>query len=169
MFSIRPETPADITQIRQVTLDAFRQVGEANLVDALRTNGTALFSLVATQAERVVGHIMVSPVTIVDGDETWTAVAIAPVAVTPQLQKMGVGSQLVPAALDACRKAGHPLVFLLGHPSYYPRFGFVPAQPHGIKLPFEVSVAAFMVIELQAGALQNKRGMLHYAPEFDSL
>lgn len=169
MMIVRAETSADIPHIAQVNRDAFGQPDEANLVNALRDNGNALISLVAVVDNCLVGHIMVSPVSIVDSNTTWSAVAIAPVAVTPTFQQRGIGSQLVRAALAQCQANGHPVVFLLGHPSYYPRFGFIPAQPLGIRPTFNVSIEAFMVIELQPNALQGRRGVLHYAAEFNVL
>lgn len=87
-------------------------------------------------------------------------------AIVPTLQRQGIGSLLVKAGLDACRKAGLAGVVVLGHPDYYPRFGFVPASDYGIQTEYAVPEGVFMAIELRAGALRGHAGLAKYAPEF---
>ncbi len=68
--------------------------------------------------------------------------------------------------LDACRRLGHDVIVVLGHPEFYPRFGFVTARPRGITCEYTVPDEAFMVAELSRGALRGRRGLVRYAPEF---
>ena len=92
---------------------------EANLVDALRGRVAFTLSLVAVEDDRIVGHILSTPVTIESGSASRTALALGPMAVLPAYQNRGIGSQLVEAGLESCKEAGHHLVFVLGHPNYY--------------------------------------------------
>src|SRR4029453_19349960 len=111
---------------------AFGQPNEADLVDALRWNNALTISRVAVQDGRLVGHIAFSPATITSGNVTIAALGLAPMAVLPAYQRRGIGSQLVEAGLHACHKTPYGVVVVLGHPHYYPRFGFAPAKPLGI-------------------------------------
>ena len=87
-------------------------------------------------------------------------------AVLPEYQRKGIGSQLVRAGLEACRYQGYGLVVVVGHPAFYPRFGFMPASAEGLECEHSVRPEAFMVIELEAGALAHARGVVRYRPEF---
>ncbi len=169
MMIIRPEEPRDRAAIRQVVEAAFGQPQEAHLVDLLRDHGKVTFSLVAEKDERVVGHILFSPVTIESNDESLMAIGLAPLAVLPELQNEGIGSQLMHAGLEACRAAGHECVVVLGHPRYYPRFGFVPASRYGVRCEYDVPDEHFMLIELRAGALAGHEGLVKYQPEFNQV
>lgn len=146
---------------------AFGQPAEAALVDSLRN--PSFISLVAIEEGQVVGHILFTPVSVEDQDSRWTAMALAPMAVDPTHQNAGVGSRLVLAGLEECRRTGNLVVFVLGHEHYYPRFGFVPAQEKGIRCEFEVPPQFFMVTELEPDALQGRRGLVRYAPEFSRI
>ena len=128
-----------------------------------------MLSLVAVEDGRVVGHILFSPVTIESGERTFSAVGLAPMAVLPELQHRGVGSQLVKAGLDECRKAGCERVVVLGHPEYYPRFGFVPASRYGIGCEYDVPDEVFMALELREGVLLDCHGIAKYQPEFNEV
>jgi putative acetyltransferase len=167
MVVIRQEKPEDIAAIRHVNEQAFGRPAEADLVDALRTRGKVTLSLVAVQDDRVVGHILFSPVMIESEGKVFAAVGLAPMAVLPELQRQGIGSLLVKRGLELCREAGHECVVVLGHPEYYPRFGFVPASKYGIKCEYDVPDAVFMAIELREGALQGRAGTAKYQPEFN--
>jgi putative acetyltransferase len=169
MIVIRPEKTEDIAAIRNVNEQAFGRPAEADLVDALRRNGKATLSLVAEDDGQVVGHILFSPVTIESGDARLVGVGLAPMAVLPESQNRGIGSLLVRHGLEACRQSGHQFAIVLGHPEYYPRFGFVPASRFGVKCEYDVRDEAFMALELTEGALRGSAGVAKYQPEFNEL
>jgi putative acetyltransferase len=163
--TIRPETEADREAVRRVHRLAFGQDEEANLVDALRAGGYARVSLVAESDGRVVGHILFSDLPILTDAGTVPAVSLAPVAVLPDCQRQGVGSALVRRGLEACRDQGHRIALVLGHPTYYPRFGFSAKLAGPIASPFAAG-DAWMAAELAAGALAGVAGWVEYPPPF---
>ena len=163
---VRPERPEDLSAIRAVNTRAFARNNEADLVDALRAAGVALASLVAEQASDVVGHILFSPVTLQTAGGETAAVGLAPMAVLPALQRRGIGSQLVKEGLEVIRRQGHSSVVVLGHPGYYPRFGFVPASRFGIRWELDCPDEAFLALELIPGSLAGKSGVVRFRPEF---
>ena len=178
-ITIRPEHEGDEAAIRAVNEAAFNQPGEAALVDALRKSGGVFVSLVAevgasvapgasvASGHTVAGHILFTPVRVLrKGAPAWDAVALGPMAVTTGWQSQGIGSALVRAGLAACRNAGAGVVFVLGHPSFYPRFGFTPASGYGIDSRYNAG-DAFMLVELVPGALMARRGTVVYDPAFD--
>jgi putative acetyltransferase len=163
---VRRERPGDAPAVRRVVAAAFGRPEEADLVEALRAGGRVTLALVAVLGGDVVGHVVFSPVRVEEPGGGWAAVALGPLAVAPAYQGRGIGTVLVRRGLAACRRAGHGVVFVVGHPAYYPRFGFRPAAPSGIGCELPVSEAAFMLIELRPGALDGRRGVVRYAPEF---
>jgi len=166
MLIIRPETSKDIAAIRHINEEAFGQKEEAEIVEKLRRRGVLTISLVAVQDNEIVGHIAFSPVKVESEHSSFEAIALAPMSVLPACQRKGIGSQLVHAGLEECRRIGHELVVVLGHPNYYPRFGFVPASTYSIKSEFDVPDEAFMVLELRQGAFSGRSGIVKYHPEF---
>jgi len=167
---IRPETPEDISAIYQVNQMAFDRENEARLVDTLRSNGAITLSLVAQMDDKIVGHILFSPVTVTNGDHHhWNAVGLGPMAVLPTHQKQGVGSALIRAAFDELKKMGYFVVIVLGHPEYYPRLGFVPSKPLGIRWENDVPDEVFMVMELKEGALNGRTGTVRYHLAFSEV
>ena len=168
-MNIRAETPEDYSAVRQVNEEAFGSPGEAELVDALRKNTQPYISLVAEVGSRIVGHIFFSPVRIESEVHAPAALGLGPMAVLPEYQNQGVGSGLVRRGLEECRKLGHEVVVVLGHPEYYPRFGFVPASRKGLSCEYPVPDEAFMVLELRAGALSGHKGLVRYSPEFSQV
>jgi putative acetyltransferase len=169
VLEIRAEQPGDLPAIHEVERLAFGRDGEANLVDTLRRAGGLPVSGVALREGAVVGHIAFSPATVESGDPAVQVLALGPLAVIPSLQRQGIGAALMHWGLAECRRQGHRLVFLLGHPEYYPRFGFQPAGRLGFECPFPAPPEVFMVAELQPGALRGCRGKLRHRPEFDAL
>lgn len=167
--AIRLETPDDIPAIRRVNEQAFDQSAEARLVDALRDHGAVTLSLVAQRGGDVVGHILFSPAHIVGDHGEADAIALAPMAVLPKHQRTGIGTAMVTRGLDLLREAGHGLVIVLGHPDYYPRFGFLPASSYGIRCRFEVPDEAFMALELHEGSSPAGGGAVRYRPEFQGV
>ncbi|NPV74910.1 MAG: N-acetyltransferase [Anaerolineae bacterium] len=169
MPTIRPETEADIPAVRTVYQRAFETPAEASLVDALRARRAGILSLVAELDGAVTGHIFFSAVEIKWPHGVFEAAGLAPMAVLPEFQNQGIGSALVRRGLEELRRMRLPAVIVLGHPEFYPRFGFAPASRWGIRFPLEVPDAAFMTLELQPGALQGVSGVAHFQPEFDLL
>lgn len=164
--SLRDEVSSDRAAIAAVITAAFGQPGEAALVDALRDAGALTLSLVAIAGGAIVGHVAFSPVTITREDGVRAAIGLAPVAVAPAWQGRGVGARLVSAGLERLRAAGAPAVLVLGHPRYYPRFGFAPASRFGLRWEQAAPDAAFMALELSPGALAGGAGVVRYRPEF---
>lgn len=166
---IREERSGDEAAIAAVLEQAFGRVAEADLVVSLRRNGTAVLSLVAEDGGRVLGHVMFSPV-IIEGDRAgYAAAGLAPLAVMPAFQRLGIGSALVSAGLERCHDLGFTRVLVLGDLAYYQRFGFSPAAAAGIRYPGDVPEEAFMAIALEAGAIDRCAGTARYAPEFDAV
>lgn len=166
MIVVRTETTDDHKSVWRVNELAFGQRNEADLVDALRANASPYISLVAVADEQVVGHIFFSPVSVESEDIVFTAMGLAPMAVLPECQNQGIGSQLVREGLKACQRLGHDIVVVLGHANYYPRFGFTPASLKGLRSEYDVPDEVFMVTELVPGALEGRRGLVKYHPEF---
>jgi putative acetyltransferase len=162
--SVRLEEPRDAADVRETNEQAFGASLEARLVDALRGSAGSI-SLVATVDDRVVGHILFTAVSIEPSASARVA-GLAPLSVRPEYQRVGVGGQLVRAGLEECRRGGYAAVVLVGHPEYYPRFGFVRADTMGLECEFPVPREAFMVIELEAGSLAGLAGVVRYRPEF---
>jgi putative acetyltransferase len=160
----RLETADDIAAIRAVNTEAFGGPLEAALVDALRHDGVIIASLVAENHGVVIGHILFSRLVIETPTATIPAAALAPMAVTPEHQRRGVGSLLVQAGLDRCRAFGEQIVLVVGHPDYYPRFGFSHALTRNLRSPYDGE--AFMALELHPGALAGVRGEVRYSPPF---
>ncbi len=162
---IRPETEADWTAIDRVNRQAFGRADEASLVRRLRDDGLVAASLVAEQVGAVAGHLMLSWLpTRVEG-HSLRAVALAPLAVLPEFQRQGIGSRLVEASIDAARKLDIAAIIVLGHPRYYPRFGFSATAAQALAAPF--SGEAFMALELVPGSLTGKAGSAHYPAAFE--
>jgi len=170
VIQIRPEQPDDIAAVHAINAEAFNRMAEADLVDALRANNNLTLSLVAEVDGQIVGHIAFSPATITSPNGNWTALALGPLAVLPSHQRTGIGSALVRAGLAACLEMGHEIVFLLGHATYYPRFGFAPSQPKGVWWADHPDDALhFMVAELRPDALAGHTGAMRFSPEFDAV
>jgi len=163
---IRAETNEDHAAVRRVNELAFEQPNEADLVDALREKAHPYISLVATVDDQIVGHIFFSPVSIESEKETFTAMGLAPMAVLPAHQNQGIGSLLVREGLQECERLGFDIVVVLGHPKYYPRFGFKSASSKGLRSEYDVPDDVFMVLELKPGVLEGRNGLVKYHPEF---
>lgn len=163
---VRREQPHDRVGVRAVETAAFGRAEEADLVDALRADPAAWvdLSFVALEGDRTVGHLLLTRLPL-DGPEGGDALALAPMAVAPEAQGTGVGTALARAALAEARQAGERLVVVLGHPGYYPRFGFAPARPLGVEPPIEVADEAWMALDL-TGTGEHPRGRARYPAAF---
>lgn len=167
-IKIRKERAQDSSAVEQINKAAFETAAESKLVTSLRQQARPFISLVAQSAGNIIGHIMFSPVTL--GDESAVKImGLAPMAVLPEHQRKGIGTELVRVGLDECRKQGFGAVVVLGHPDYYPRFGFVPAIGFGIGCEYDVPENVFMAIELQPGYLNNQQGKVKYHEAFESV
>jgi putative acetyltransferase len=168
MITIRPETETDHEAVHRVNRLAFGQAAEADLVDAVRSSGNATISLVATdEAENAVGHILFSPISVPPTAAHLRALGLAPMAVVPDHQNRGIGTLLVKAGLDRAKELGYQFVVVLGHPHYYPRFGFRPSAGYGMQCAYDAPPEAFMVVELEPGCLHGFAGTVRYLPQFD--
>jgi len=166
MIRIREQQPHDEKSIRVVNQRAFGQTQEADIVDKLRQNCKDLLSLVATKHNQIVGHILFSPAKIEDENRTIQGMGLAPMAVLPEYQKQGIGSELVRTGIAKLASRRCPFVIVLGHAEYYPRFGFEPASRYGIKSEWEAPDNAFMILVLNESEIQGISGVAKYRPEF---
>jgi putative acetyltransferase len=162
---VRAEQQRDRDSVRAVNTLAFETKAEANLVDALREQAHPVVSLVSEEEGEIVGHIMFSPVSL-DGHPELLVMGLAPMAVVPARQHKGIGSALVRAGLDRCRQLGFGAVVVLGHPTYYPRFGFLPTARFGIGCDYEAPEEAFLLLELQPGYMHGVTGTVHFHAVF---
>jgi len=173
-ITIRKETPEDYLWVIELTDRAFETLeisnhNEGKLVDNLRKASTFIeeLSLVAEFDGKVVGHILFTPIVIDNSVQQFHSLVLAPVSVLPEFQKMGIGGQLIVTGHQKAKELGFQSSILLGHPEYYPRFGYKPASTWGIKTHFELpSDDVFMAVELTEGALSNVSGMVIFPPEF---
>jgi putative acetyltransferase len=165
VLDIREERPEDIPSIRDVNNRAFGQQQEGNIVDALRSNGAVSLSLVGTLDGQVVGHILYSPASV----SGVAGAALGPMGVLPEYQRHGIGSQLVEAGNRQLKNAGCPFIIVLGHPHFYPRFGFRPGSTRGITCEWDVPDDVFMLLVLDEQKMQNVSGLAKYRDEFSTV
>lgn len=172
-IDIRQERDQDIPQVSALIQAAFSGLEESDqsehlLVGRLRASEAFIpeLSLVAVHEETIVGHILLTRIQIQEGDHSFPSLALAPVSVLPEYQGQGIGSQLILAAHKIARDMGFSSIVLLGHATYYPRFGYVHASQHGIRLPFDVPDENYMVMALQEDGLEGVSGMVVYPKAF---
>jgi putative acetyltransferase len=164
---IRTERADDIAAVRNVNQHAFGTSEEAAIVDLVRAQAQPIISLVAEDDDTIVGHILFSPVTV-EGTTDRLIMGLAPMAVLPDRQRQGIGTALAREGLEQCRRLGAVGVVVVGHPEFYPRFGFAPASRLGLRCEFEVPDDAFMAAEFVEGALHLPGGMIRYHPAFSA-
>jgi putative acetyltransferase len=168
---IRPEEPRDFAAIREIHQLSFGRENEASLVEKIRDSRGFIpgLSLVAEFEGRVAGHVLFSRVRIRPAEPKLpeeVALALAPLAVHPDFRNKGIGSELVNQGLKTCRQYGHSLVIVVGEQSYYARFGFVPARPKGLEVPFPVPERSFLVAEVIPHPGPGIKGTIQYPPAF---
>ena len=163
MIELRDEMLADDRAIGEVHRRAFGGEVEARLVDRLRADGLIVASVVAVEAGRVVGHVLFSDLSIETARGVVDAVALAPLAIVPEWQGCGIGTALVWRGLARCRERGRAAVVVLGHPGYYPRFGFSVELARPLRAPY--AGEAFMALELTPGVLADG-GTVRYPDAF---
>jgi putative acetyltransferase len=168
-IEIRPETRDDYAAITKLNDLAFEQKTEGKLVEKLRETKEFIpaLSLVAQIEGEIVGHILFYPIKIDTVESSVNTLALAPISVRPEYQRMGIGGKLVRAGIESARDLGHKSVIVIGHPEYYPRFGFKPASGWGIITPFAVPDDAFLALELEVDALKNAKGTVKYPEAFN--
>lgn len=171
--TVRQETEKDYELCERVVEKAFQSANHSRhdeqlLVARLRNSGAFIpeLSLVAEFGGEIVGHIMFTKVVVNDEGEKHESLSLAPVSVLPEYQGKGIGSKLVITGLNKAKQMGFKSVIVLGHASYYPRFGFRPASKWGIRAPYPVPDASFMALELESQGLDGVRGLLVYPIEF---
>jgi len=180
-MKLRLETEADHVAVHNIHAAAFETDAEARLVSALRANAHPIVSIVAVDdSEEVFGHILFTPVTLspelspeprpeTSPTPAETIMGLAPMAVSPALQRQGIGSDLVRAGLEQCAEIGTLAVIVLGHPDYYPKFGFQPASTFGLRSTYDVPDEVFMARELVPDGLADRNGIVHYHPAFGEI
>ncbi len=169
---IKQSTDADLQEVLQVERDAFGYDKEAELVRDLLADPSArpLISLLAFEGGQAVGHVLFTAARLEGADPQPAIALLAPLAVLPDFQNQGVGGKLIDHGLDLLREGGVELVFVLGHPGYYPRHGFQPAGVHGLDAPYPIPpehAGAWMVQELRPGVIGTVRGTLRCADALD--
>ena len=168
-MKIREEEPSDTETIWNINADAFETEDEANLVNALRNSNCTFISLVAETENKAVGHILFTPVELTGNENKLKLIGLAPMAVLQKYQNQGIGTQLVKAGIEFCKSKDYDAIVVLGHPNYYPRFGFAPSVAYGIKSEYEVPDEAFMILELKTDSLKDHQGVIKYHDIFNSV
>lgn len=170
MIRIRQQRPEDAPHVRRINELAFDQPLEADLVERLTAACPDALSIVADDDGAVVGHIFFTPVVIDHAGDVVVGMGLAPMAVLPDRQRQGIGSELVRHAIDVLRERGCPFVVVVGHPEYYPRLGFERASLRGLRSQWEgIPDEAFMVRILNPEAMTDVSGVARYRPELDEV
>jgi len=165
---IRQEQKGDWGAVYRINASAFDTTQEAELVNSLRNQASPIVSLLAEIDGQIVGHILFSPVSL-SGYSNLAMMGLAPMAVAPDQQRKGIGSALVHAGLEQCCNLKTAAVVVLGHPEYYPRFGFLPSSKLNMDSQYDVPEEVFMLLELEPGALKGKTGRIEYHSAFGAL
>ncbi|PTN03795.1 GNAT family N-acetyltransferase [Mangrovibacterium marinum] len=171
---IRQETEADHQAVFNLVKAAFErmEISEHNeqlIIERLRQSPSFVpeLSMVACLDDgTIVGHILLTKITIEDQEKSYPSLVLAPVSVLPDYQHQKIGSQLIVAAQNKALEMGYTSIVLVGHAHYYPRFGYELCRRFGIKMPFDAPDINCMAIELIPGALEHVQGLVHFDPVF---
>ncbi|MBC35759.1 MAG: GNAT family N-acetyltransferase [Bacteroidetes bacterium] len=168
---LRSAKDTDYQSIYEINDLAFGQNSESNLIALLRQNKEFIseLSIVAEMDNELVGHILFSKISIKNEDKQFESLALAPMAVRPSFQNLGVGVKLVLYGITEAKRLGFTSLIVLGHEKYYPKFGFKSASLWKIKAPFDVPDSVFMALELKEGALKDVFGTVCYPKEFNMI
>lgn len=173
MVLIREETASDFKAVENIIKSAFESIDYSDKTEHLLVNRLRLsdafvpeLSLVAEWDGKLLGHILLTKLEIVQAKNKWASLSLAPVSVLPHFQGEGIGAALILAAHKRAKELGFESIVLLGHADYYPRFGYKMCQDFDLKMPFEAAAENCMVIELKEGALRNVSGMVSYPKAF---
>ncbi len=168
-MEIRQEKETDIQGIYELNCNAFETSEEAKIVNALRKSGQIILSLVAIENEQIIGHVAFSPMAFGEDRSNYNVVALAPMAVDPERQKSGIGTQLINTAKKILKEKGVVGILLIGHPDYYPRFGFKPVHSaFGFESEFDVPDNVFLGFELVEGKLGRINKKAYFRKEFSA-
>ena len=167
-ITIRDVQPENLVEVAHLNELAFSSAVEGQLVTLLHQRGKAVISLAAVMEGQIVGHILFSPVSFSPSKPQIRALGLAPLAVLPEYQNQGIGTQLSLEGLKRCQAGGWQVVVVLGHPHYYPRFGFCPASVFGLGNEYGAN-EAFMALELEPGILNGIKALACYSPEFKEI
>ena len=163
---IRPSTPDDSEAIRRIHLAAFPTAAEADLAERLEQDGDAVISLLVEQGGEAFGHVLLSRMAVEGDGRSWRALGLGPLAVLPDRQRGGLGGALIEAGLDLSRHRGEEIVFLLGDPAYYRRFGFTAEAAAPVASPY---AGPFFMARKLSGAPLPLSGRADYPRAFDEL
>ncbi|MBN1369736.1 MAG: N-acetyltransferase [Dehalococcoidaceae bacterium] len=166
MLNVRVETDNDVTTIYHINAQGFGREKEAEFVNHLRDHHGITLSLVAEYNGLLVGHALFSPVRIEPDGAGFNSVTLTPLAVLPEYQRRGIGSMLVREGMEKIRSLGHDIIFLVGHPEYYPRLGFTQAKPKGFRCEFDVPDEAWMLLEAVKVDCEKLERTVYFRPEF---
>ena len=168
MIQIRKEKDSDFEAIKFVNDQAFKQPLEGNIVEKIRNTDSEILSLVAETDNQIVGHIFFSCAEITDHPEIKKGMGLAPMAVLPEYQKQGIGSMLINKGISILKNQNVPFVIVLGHPEYYPKFGFEKASEYGIQSQWDdIPDEAFMILILDRDKMKNVKGVARYREEWN--
>jgi predicted N-acetyltransferase YhbS len=167
-ITIETETEGDYEKIARLHAIAFNGDGEAKLVEKLRRTPRYIreLSLVAKYRNAIIGHVLFYPIKIKTCRNMCDSLALAPISVIPRFQNRKVGSKLIKEGLEKARKLGFKSVIVVGHPNYYPRFGFEKASKYGISASLDVPDDALFAMELEKDGLKDCSGTIEYPSEY---
>lgn len=173
MITIREEEIEDYEEVENVIEESFKTAeftdnDEHNLVKRLRRSNDYIkeLSLIAEENNKILGHVVLTKAIIKDKNRSVETLALAPLSVLPRYQKSGIGKSLMNKAIEKAKELGYKSIVVLGHESYYPKFGFKKASNYGIKAPFDVPDEAYVILELTPNALNGVNGTVQYSKAF---